>query len=96
MNKTFNLEWTQNLIKQAALTDGFLQRKPELVELLLRELTKCNVLSFDSNEKIVSFKFVGPEAWHFKKSVNISGEEADLFIDLMQNDSIGSIEIRYR
>ena len=96
MKTTFDVSWTIELIKKAVMTDSFLQKKPELSELLLRELPKCKLVSSDSNEKIVSFKFVSDQAWHFKKSINISGDEADLYIDLMQDDSIGGIEIRYR
>lgn len=96
MNKSFDLEWTTNLISKSAKEDSFLQRKPELLDLLLRELPKCKVVQSEATDKILSFRFVNGEDWHFKKSINISSEEADLFIDLMQNESIGSIEIRFR
>lgn len=95
-NSNFDPAWMISVIKEAAASDSFLQKHPSLTELLVRELPRCITLSTKVNGKNVNFQFVGREAWQFKKSINILGAEADFYIDIMQDDSIGAIEVWYR
>lgn len=101
----FDPSWMIDVIKQSAVGDSYLQKHPEVIKFLVDNLPKCQVHNvrlnpdYDSN---VNFYFVDPtnpnqpgSAWKFKDNVTIYGSAADLIIDILDGDRLGSVEVWY-
>jgi hypothetical protein len=95
----FDPAWMIDLIEKAEKTDAFLADNPKLVSFLLRSIPECTLLSTEIDPfdpSLITLNFVEKGSKDFKASASVQGEEADLSIDIMMDDSIGMIEVQFK
>lgn len=102
----YDAGWMIRVASTAAEMDSYLKEHPEVLQFLRNKLPLCEPLSVRANpdfDRCVYYYFVDSSRpnergskWQHQTCINIYGDEADLFFDILKDGEIGGVEVWHR